>query len=252
MKNLIYRNGSAAGQAHLRKRKNNQDAFAIGETIVNEKEYLFGVVSDGCTGRAGSRTEVGSILVTRFIRSEIPLILAAGISIEELPAALFPRCIGFFRSIAGTTVIGNPEIIWDFISKHLLCTIIGFVMNDEKLLIFTAGDGTFIVNREITVIDQNNTPYYPAYHLVDRKILGSTAQLLPQSFEICTFPAETVKKLAICTDGINDELENDGLIEGIWCYEPEAKGGLQWWLNIQSGEGRFRDDCTIVAVKRIG
>ena len=160
MKGFNCRSGTVPGYSHTRKKKNNQDSCVTNEVMIAGKEYIFGVVADGCTGAPGSKTEVGSILVTQFIVSEISLILLTGAKLEDLPQILFSRCIGFFRSIAGSTVMGNPEVMWGFIRKNLLCTIFGFVMDDKRLIIFNAGDGMTIINDEIKIINQNDVPNY--------------------------------------------------------------------------------------------
>ena len=253
MEQFMYRSGTIPGFSHTNKKKNNQDYFAVGEAGIAGEEYLFGVVSDGCTGMPGSRTEIGSILISQFIVSEILLILSSGARIEDLPGILYPRCIGYFRTIAGSTVMGGPEIMWNFVRKNLLCTIVGFAMNREELVVFNSGDGMMIFNDEITVIDQDDVPNYIAYHLVDKTILGKEVERLQTSFDVSLYDASKLSRFAICTDGIvEEEVKEPGVVNGIWNYEPGAKAGLQWWLNIQSVDnGRFRDDCTIIAVNKI-
>ena len=257
MQGYNLRKGTIPGYSHTKKKKNNQDACAANEIKIAGREYRFGVVADGCTGAPGSKTEVGSILITQFITSEILLILSTGAKLADLPQILFPRCIGFFRSIAGSTVMGNPEVMWEFIRKNLLCTIFGFLADETKLIIFNAGDGMVIVNEDIRIVDQDDIPNYLAYHLVDRTILGKSVERLQANFDVTTYDLADVRRFAICTDGLTREIKkNDSRIDdlnGIWEYESSARAGLQWWLNIQSADnGCFEDDCTIVAVERLG
>jgi serine/threonine protein phosphatase PrpC len=257
MEEYNFRSGTIPGYSHTRKKKNNQDACALNKTTISGKEYFFGVVSDGCTGAPGSKTEVGSILITQFIVSEIFLILSTGVKLEDLPQILFPRCIGFFRAIAGSTVIGSPDVMWEFIRKNLLCTILGFVMNESKLVIFNAGDGMVIVDNDIRIIDQNDVPDYLAYRLVDRTILGKSVDRLAVNFEVNIYNVSDVNRFAICTDGLTRELKKSDThivdLNEIWKYEPTAKAGLQWWLNIQSADNScFEDDTTIIAFQKLG
>lgn len=256
MTELNLRKGTIPGYSHTKKKRNNQDACVVNKTKIADQEYYYGVVADGCTGAPGSNTEVGSILITQFIASETLLILTSGVELVDVPRILFPRCIGYLRSIAGSTVMGSPEIMWEFIRRNLLCTIFGFLANDSQLIIFNAGDGMTIVNDDINIIDQNDVPNYLAYHLVDRTIMGKSIDRLQSNFDVVAYDLVSVRRFAVCTDGLTREFKKQDLriddLNGIWEYEPNARAGLQWWLNIQSADnGCFEDDCTIIAASRL-
>jgi hypothetical protein len=217
------------------------------------------VVADGCSlgGKKSVRnqhvrTEVGAVLLTAFIRSEIPLLLASHTPINLIPQSLYHRCVSYLANIARTTTVGGPEVLWDFIERNLLATVVGFVMNDEMLVTFSAGDGMIIVNDEFNLIDQDNMPKYLAYHLVDRSILGEAANQLPDCFDWMFYPTKDINRFAVCTDGVADAWKGDpNIINGIWDYQPQALAGLQWWINKGSKDHLFRDDCTIIAPFRI-
>ena len=134
-----------------------------------------------------------------------------------------------------------------------MATILGFVMDDQKLIVFGAGDGMVIVNDEINAIDQNNRPIYIAYHLLDREMLEKgVADSLPDCFNWSIYSTQETQRFAICTDGIEDMWKKDPKsINGIWDHEPNAPKGLQWWLKIGSNGNHFGDDCTIIAGDRI-
>jgi hypothetical protein len=235
--------GSVIGRSHSRIWLNNQDSFRIGEGSIGEKHYHFGVICDGCT--AGSANEVGANLLATYVCSEIPMILMAGVSIRDLPSALFMRCIGYLRSIASQTVMGNPQTMIEFIKNHLLCTVMGFVMDDDDCLIFSAGDGAVYFNGQLRRIDQNNQPMYPAYHLVDRAYLNLQGVELPQSFQVVNFKTAEIQRLAICSDGIIPEV-----IEGAWGHEKSLflqralKGFCRRLIDLQ-------DDCTVITIERL-
>lgn len=249
MEGLFVRTGSVPGHAHKRKGINNQDALMIGETLVGDVPYLFGTVFDGCSGTKGSRTEVGASLLAAFYRYEIPLILAAHTPLLDAPSILYQRSIGYLGSVARSTVTGTPDAMWTFVRDYLLCTAIGFITDGETLVVYSAGDGIFIVDGERHTIDQSNRPLYLAYNLLDRKMLPSDVEL-PTSFEVSTFPLAPLSRFCISSDGLTEEARVSDTFtpDGIWDYEPDARAGLQWWLNKGANEEhRFSDDCTIVA-----
>lgn len=263
---FICRTGSVLGYNHKMKGLNNQDYYVTASGQILRKNYLFGVVLDGCTGgdegrnirKITSKTEVGATLLGTFIKHEIPLILQADTPLLEIPEVLYQRCLGYLGQLARLTVFGPSDVMWDFIKRHLLCTVVGFIfaLDEKKLLTFTAGDGVIIINDKIFVIDQQDKPLYLAYHLVDRGILGASFELLPKSFETVQYEDVNVDNFAICTDGIGplckDTAKNSWgdapeLMKNIWMYQPNASAGLQWFLNRELNfNHRFSDDCAVI------
>lgn len=251
MKGAI-RAGSVTGYAHREKGINNQDAWMQFQTTIAGTNYACGAVFDGCTSRQdgkGSHNEVGANLLAAFFKSEIQLILAAHTPIIDVPSVLYQRAIGYLGTIARGTAVGVPELMWDFIRTHLMCTALGFISDGVDLVTFSAGDGLIAVNDHVQQIDEGNKPVYLAYHLVDRRLLGDFVP--PDTFDVSTVKMAEIKRFAIATDGLGAELKKDTTfaIGGIWDYEPNAKAGLQWWLNKASNDQRrFSDDCTVVAL----
>ncbi len=249
MPELNVRIGSVPGYAHSRKLINNQDASVASSVTIGDSTYHFGAVFDGCTGGRGkqSKTEVGATLLAAFFRSEIPMILAAHTALSDVPGILYQRSIGYFGSIARSTVMGAPDTLWQFVQNHLLCTILGYIADEEQLLFFSAGDGVLVVNDTVTIINQDNKPLYLAYHLLDSRSIGKVQ--LPTSFVTTAFPRKDVSRFAVSTDGLaNVATENGEHLHGVWNYEPGAKAGLQWHLNKCSSERHlFEDDCTVIA-----
>ncbi len=252
MDGYIVRSGSVPGFGHKHKQINNQDSLLVSEAVINGKTFSFGAVFDGCTGGKDakhSRTEVGAALLAEFFSSEIPLILASHTPLTELPAILYQRSIGYFGSIARTTVMGSPETMWQFVQRYLLCTVLGYVTDGIELVVFSAGDGVIFVNDDVSSIDQNDKPIYFAYHLLDKRIIGHVP--LPSSFETVTFPLNTIERFALSTDGIKKRaLLDPAFIAGIWEYELGARAGLQWHLNKGANDSLFEDDCTVIGLHR--
>ena len=257
-----FRTGSVMGHAHKNLSVNNQDARILGGVSVGGKNYTIGMVSDGCTAKeAGKRAhnEVGANLMCEFVASEVAVLLSAGTAITDVPAMLFPRCIGCIRNFTGITRTGPPEVITDLVLRMFLCTTVGFILNDEKLVIFNDADGVIIVNDEVIAIDQKNRPSYLGFHLVDEPTIRKYGIQRPQGFTVRTYDAAAVTRFAIATDGITRKAEMGGElivdpadVEAIWAHQPQAPAGLQWWLNIQSNtHHRLADDATVIAAERL-
>ena len=252
MQGYIVRAGLVPGSAHKRKNFNNQDAYVLHEVQIGGTAYLFGAVFDGCTGGKGSRTEVGAVLLSRFFRSEIPLILSAHTPIQEVPATLYQRSVGYFGAIVRSTVTGDAEEMWTFVQNHLLCTVVGFITDGATLVVFSAGDGVIVHNENVIVIEQDDKPTYLGLHLIDRRMIPEGV-VIPNSFDVITVPMNEVDRFAVATDGLSREQKADPSfnIDGIWLNERASKAGLQWWLNIGSNiDHRFSDDCAIIAFER--
>ncbi len=253
MDGFFARSGSVLGHVHRRKGINNQDAIIAPQTIqVGDTSFSFGAVFDGCTGGKDSkhsRNEVAAILLSAFVASEAPLILASHTPLSEFSDMLYNRIVGYLGSIARSTVMGSPDTVWQFVQRHLLSTVLGYITDGSELVVFCAGDGVVLVNGEPTVIDQNDQPMYPAYQLLDKRLLGGIS--LPDSFETVTLSLNDIDRFAISTDGIKKcALAKPDFMEGIWSYETSARAGLQWHLNIGANESLFEDDCSVVAFAR--
>ena len=234
---------SVVGREHIRLWMNNQDGIAKGKVEINGKEHLYAVVTDGCS--EGLHSEVGAKLLARFIVGEIPVILFCGTTLEELPKALFMRCIGYLRGIAAQTVIGDQQEMVSFIKNYLLCTVVGFVMDDESCVVFHAGDGVIVVNDTVCRINQDNKPRYLAYHLVDRRYLVQQSASQPEGFEAFYFSLKTLDRLVIATDGLDEKAlpSLNGFGKDIQLLR-ELKG-------LSRNAGCFSDDCSLVIAERV-
>jgi len=52
-----------------------------------------------------------------------------------------------------------------------MCTVIGFIINFDKVVIFNAEDGIIIHNDTYLDIDQKNEPNYMVYHVLNPRYL---------------------------------------------------------------------------------
>ncbi len=240
-KSLSIFRASTIGSEHIRLRKNNQDGILFGRAEIRNKECLFGVICDGCT--EGLNNEVGAKLLSRFICGEIPLILSAKEPIEEVPNILFERCLDYLGSIAATTIVGTYENFASFVKECLLCTILGFLIYEEKVLIFNAGDGIIVINDSIRRIEMGNKPPYISYNLLNKQELEDLNKV-PQSFEASITSLETIEKLAICSDGFREEF-----VSQLFGHDKEIS--LQRALNkLSFFKSAFTDDCSVIVVEQ--
>ena len=255
-KEYYVRVGGVPGQRHRIARINNQDKQQCRAFDVHDVTYTVGMICDGCSTQEPktSHNEVGARLLSDYATFQINLLLQAGMPLKMIPEALYGRCIGYLDMICRATVMGPPEALWEYIRTRLLCTLLGFVSDGRQLIRFSAGDGIFIVNDRVEIIDQNDVPAYMAYHLISRDMLGPAAEKLPRGFDTVTYDVQHLERFAMASDGLK-EPQSDGsrtvppaVIAGIWDNQPRYKAGLQYWLNGLSEEGHFDDDCTVIAL----
>jgi hypothetical protein len=256
---LFLRRGSVIGTEHRRLGINNQDFVGTGLiTLPDGQQFALGVVCDGCTvrhARGASRNEVGASLLGNYVLCELELLLRSSVPMQELLSSLYFRCVSYLGMISRFSVTGDAERTWAFIEKHLLATIVGVIASEEQILLFRAGDGVIIVNDEVHIIDEGGAPLYPAYHLVDRRILEKSAPglVLPQGFQWAEYPASQVRRVCVATDGLADISDPKSIrpedLAGIFEHEKEAPAGLQWYLNHRTNFGQgFKDDCSAVVL----
>ncbi|MEI7554697.1 protein phosphatase 2C domain-containing protein [Candidatus Chlorohelix sp.] len=225
--------GSTIGKNHTLRQANCQDKYNITEIQVNGESYLIGVVCDGCG--SGSNSEVGAGLMARFLCQESARQLSKGVPIEWLPDILYRAALRYMRRVLQGLRSLNPAQNHEVIAEYLLTTALGFVMNSEKGIIFSAGDGLCVLNKNISAIDQNNTPHYLAYDLLNN---------IPSSFEVREFSVKQLERLAIWTDGLDPQL-----LPSTWGHSHPR--GLQRQLNVHFRKGRLEDDTTGIVVERV-
>jgi hypothetical protein len=259
----VIRKGSMHGLKHERQKTNNQDVvetmqFAIPTWGTN---YRIGIVSDGCSGiPAFTRSEVGANLLTVFCLGRIQELIIGGAKPADIPLPLYHAVTGLLRNLAGMimpanvywpfpiTFEGNEEFRNDikankrFLIDYLSATIHGYVDDGDTLAVFRAGDGVRIVNDEVTIIDQNDTPQYPS---VSVNAPGA-------GFDVEVYASRDVRRLALATDGLKKMLEaNQADLPGALFHGRGASSlGIQFMLNRWRKNRLFAeylgDDCAIV------
>ena len=264
------RRGSHIGSKHQQLDINNQDACIVDTfcSRVTKKRYYYGVLSDGCTGMPMfSRTEVGSNLLTTFLFGEIQKLLRTGASPESIVDGLFQRCAQTINAV--TNLIVPPTVHWpypiDFSGKHAFrndldatqrfqvdyfsATIIGFIADNEDIIVFSSGDGIIMVNDQIDIIDQNDEPDYIANSLYKPA----------KKFESKQYRMEDIDTFGIMTDGMKHLTADPELLTQIFevVTDPSdlmASLKLQTLLNkvIDDRPEDYEDDYTAVTLQRVG
>jgi hypothetical protein len=231
---------STIGHTHRKMGYNNQDAIRV---IDADPNAFIAVVADGCGSKSNS--EVGAQLAVHFVAAEIARLIAGGQDWREL----LQHAHGSWaeRFVAGQQVEDRVEFIGDF----MLYTLLGVVVEDEVTTIFRSGDGLFMVNGEVTAIDQQNQPAYLNYELMGRD--------KPEMY-FEQFVTDEIDSLLVGTDGVED-------LHGIFrtkkwggypslvglCEDPKMyhnQIALSKLIFEASEIGELHDDTTLVMVKR--
>ena len=258
---------------------NCQDAYAVTTFHHNNRDWLIGVVCDGCGGAdletehgiIKGRTEVSASLLSDFVIRRIKDHITsheAGIAwlsegmlrdcFYETKQFIINQVMYQLTGCAGTEddlfiLCENKEFAEEFahlIQKYWLSTILGFVLNDEEFTIFHAGDGVVQIDGELKQIDHNNSPRYLAYNCIpDPLSFGIGTNMLADTFEYYRGSSWNLKRLMIATDGFTHQVPLINSVLGNQ-WDKKGKTGLKRWLNVKYAEGCFNDDVTLITVEK--
>jgi hypothetical protein len=257
--------GSVHGVKHAKLGTNNQDAVLAQEFSIPKwgTSYRIGLISDGCSGiPAFTHSEVGANLMVVNCLARIQELIIGGARMEDIPLPLYHSVTNFMRNLANTIMPAN--IHWPygvpfrgsnayrdqinatrrFTIDYLAATVAGFVDDGETLVVFRADDGVVAVDDELSVIDQNNQPDYPALSVNNP---GG-------GFKVDVYASAEVTRLCLATDGLKDLLSVDALgLPGAFFDGTENPMGLQFALNrLRRDYGdKLGDDCTVLTRERL-
>lgn len=228
--NIAY--ASIVGSTHRALEYNNQD-FVLVKSIADIQICL---VADGCG--SGSNSEVGAQLALNFIAKTI-------VENNNWQKNLMERLNDYSQNLAEM----HSDDSQTFIKNFLLYTIVGCVVRDEKIILFSCGDGVILINENLNVIDQDNRPRY----LNNSLISNTSAQIEFQQVDLNTH------SILIGTDGVED------LINGIESEKVNEYSSLTELINDEfilsnpvrlpkllqkySRKGILKDDCSLVIIK---
>lgn len=151
------------------------------------KNWQVGAVADGCSG--GRDSHFASTLTCKLLRKITQK--------EEFPSNLFTaKEVGLKLLKAWFVELEQAQKHLQLEIVELLSTLILMVFNKEQAWITVLGDGVVAIGGNIHIIDQNNIPDYPIYHLKDT--LEERYNYLTKN----SFETSTPQNLAIATDGI--------------------------------------------------
>lgn len=235
------RAGLVPGRNHVLDGRNCQDALHHAFFEQQGRMYYLGVVADGCG--SGRYSEVGAQLGVQFVAQALKTMLLDGTPLELLPESLFAKVITFLEHLLRSYRFSSNVEQAQFVREHLLFTLLGFVVSPEQTLVFASGDGLVVLNDEVHRREQNNTPDYISYHLLEQHHLRE--HTLPAAFDLYTYATEKLHRLAIGSDSWLQELP---LLNEVW--DKSGPASLQLSMNRWSDARHFKDDASMVLLER--
>lgn len=271
--------GTVAGRDHVDAGKNNQDAYL---TRVQD-DLVVAVVCDGCFG--GKHSEVGAQLgaqiilrmvheCARFLRH-----LDQRWSVESAAQAMWDQteknALNQLRILAGSV---SSMSFSRAVSDYLLFTTVGALITPEETMVFSNGDGMYVLNGTPTRIGPfpGNEPPYLAYALLEPDRVTVPRASIRFNYQV--FPTVDVHSMLIGTDGVlNLEAAAERNIPGssklvgplgqFWTEDryfanPDAVRRMLTLINrtsvrpdwqtrsIDRQPGLLPDDTTLVAIRR--
>jgi Protein phosphatase 2C len=245
------RAGQHIGRDHLLYNRNCQDGITVFDGKIKGEDVMIGVLCDGCSGsdkNSGRYSEVGARAATPYLVQTVKRLLEKDTEISLIPVLLWDQLIGWLRRTIDEYQLDEASKA-QLIANYFLFTVVGMIVTDRTIVFFSVGDGIIVIDKDVRILDCNNTPPYPAYHCADKRFLTLTEDV-PQGFEVLLIDRATspVRRVAIGTDAWHHEQE---LLTGIWGHEHIA--GLQRFINAQSNNERhFSDDVTMITWEDLG
>lgn len=227
--------GSIQGFTHRQLEYNNQDFVLVSEN----DNYNIGLIADGCG--SGSNSEVGAQLGLKFLLRIISEQASSDWKVN------LKENIQKYSSQIAEIHSSNPR---DFTKNFLLYTIIGFVEENNKITIFSFGDGVIIIDDKVKVINQNNRPKY-----INNELIGNEGGKF--TYEEVILDEQTI---LIGSDGVEDLIEaiNKGLVDeytDLHAFIRDEKNfsdpiHIPKFLQKYARSGILKDDCTLIIVKK--
>ncbi len=94
---LTICSAKVTGRSHIKSGINCQDNLKVVGFVFQEKQYVVGVIADGCS--EGTNSEVGSALAVHFIVWSVRQLILEGVELEHIPIILYQRVVDFLRDI---------------------------------------------------------------------------------------------------------------------------------------------------------
>jgi hypothetical protein len=256
--------GGVTGRAHRRAERDGQDGHAL---VVTE-EVVAAVVTDGCS--SGRSSEIGARIGAAWLAALVAqsfappngaappdgpaLTTAIGTPFEHSrPVHDEPSAREAAESITQALVARLELLARSFdpagevdaarVDQALLFGFLAAVVSPRVSFVFGVGDGAFVVDDRVTVLDPgpDNAPPYAAYGLLGVEVaprlhfFGYTAG---------------VRRLAVATDGLAP-LDPPALLTLVSDPRYAANPSLlRKRLVVLSDGGAFSDDATVAVIQR--
>ena len=238
--NFSNATASVIGSSHYKLFYNNQDSY----DFYQDKFCIIGVVADGCG--SGSNSEVGARLSVDFVIN----FCKKNFSNKPFDKNLLENAlVEYLRNIVKNQQT-NEEL--DFIENYLYFTLFGFIIQPNQTFIFHSGDGCYILNEKVVIVEQDNRPKYIAKKLISGK----------SHIEIDQIETSKLEKLLVATDGLlhlNDKFLNKISVEGMTKMSDffndenhfdDIISLPKFLTNLSINNNILKDDTTLIMVKR--
>lgn len=232
------------GKDHQFSMKNKQDFCEFVET----DEFIIGVVCDGCS--EGKYSEVGATLTGRFLLNELSFSMPLLLQYKEIRNYAKCKMLGFMQTLISNTFWSNSfdeRSKTRFVNDHLLFTTLILLVDKQsgKCCILHNGDGIYMVDGVISVIEQDGSPHYLAYELVPKHALEKQPSEIDSNFSLveCMNPA----RVMIASDGLIPLIEREELVAELFGTKGRQ---LQRKVNVWSEKKKmFFDDTSVIVVE---
>lgn len=201
--------GTQQGVDHRRDNQNNQDA----SSILIDNNYIIGCVCDGCSSThdyledSFSNNEVGAKLIGHIATRNAQRIIKNK-EIENVNSFLNELSESVLRQLVELVDIFCEEDEMDkelFIFDFLMTTVLGFVVTQEKYIVFYCGDGIIGINDKINVLEETGS--YFGEKVLQRCCPDKYSTIKSQNsdFKICSSgEVADLNNIFIATDGFYD------------------------------------------------
>ncbi|MBN1410168.1 MAG: protein phosphatase 2C domain-containing protein [Spirochaetales bacterium] len=227
------------GRDHELSKRNRQDycRYTSGKRVA-------GVVCDGCG--EGEFSETGAALLGNFIINELNR--ADLNAVDAFKDEIKSASCRFLNRLLDILNFSSENLKTEFIRNFLLTTFVFCVIEGERAVIGSSGDGIIITDESVNIIDQDNRPNYLAYRVVPSGYMDFDDYNF-DDLKVEFLDANALRRIAIASDGLKPVV-SAGRIDEIF---GKTRRQLQRRLNvIQIKEKIFYDDVSIVVFERTG
>lgn len=221
----LLQTASIVGRAHLARHEGGQDAVATRGGLGPEgRSFSVAAVADGCG--SAPLSQVGAALLVAVATREAATLLAAGVPTAGLVG---PVLAATRRALLGIAAIAADDL-QTFVERHLLATLLVTADDGLTTTCFARGDGLFVVDDDVHVLDEGGAPTYLAYDLF----------AAPADPFVLTRPSAA--RVLAATDGL--------LPEHAHAAFGHRGRSLQRWLNVLADKAPLADDATVAVFER--